>query len=399
MDHATTVALAKRMLGLIDRRETDLAPAMMREPVTAYTSPEVLQREKDRIFGRTPMLLGMSADIPSPGSWRTLEIGDSPLLLWRDQTGEVRLYLNSCRHRAVRICEGTGSAKSIACPFHGWRYAADGALTGVPEPEGFDELDRAEHGLVRLPVAERYGLIFGSPVPGPDVDVDTVLGGLAPELAGWGFESFSLYTRHHVHPFLGNWKFAWDTYCENYHFAFLHAETLSDYLVSRRQAVDFYGSHVRMVSALRSIDELRRQPEEQWEPMRHISLQYRLYPSVSFSVYPEKVEAYWILPGARPDEGYGIHAVYVREQPATDEERAALDAAVQFGCETVVNGEDLWITGQSEPGLRAPASPGHVLFGRNEPVVQHFHTRYREQIGDESLAGPGLGAPGVAQRR
>ncbi len=396
MNRSGTVTLAKRMLDLIDRRATDLAPQLMREPVSAYTSPDVLRRERGLIFGRTAMLLGMSADIPAPGSWRTLEIGDSPLLLWRDEDGAVRLYLNSCRHRGVKICEGTGQARSLACPFHGWRYASDGSLTGVPEPEGFKGLSRSDHGLVRLPVAEKYGLVFGCPAPGPPIEVDTLLGGLGPELGEWGFESFSLYTRHHVHPFRGNWKFAWDTYCENYHFAFLHAKTLSGYLVSRRQAVDFYGPHVRMVSALRSIDVLREQPEDQWDPLRHISIQYRLYPSVSFSVYPEKNEVYWIFPGSRPDEGYGIHAVYVRPQPQTGEERAKLDEAVRFGCEDIVNAEDLWITGQSEPGLRAPGSPGYVVFGRNEPVVQHFHTRFRAQIGDESLAESAFGTASSA---
>ncbi len=397
MNRSGTVALAKRMLDLIDRRATDLAPQLMREPVTAYTSPDVLQRERELIFGRTAMLLGMSADVPEPGSWRTMEIGDSPLLLWRDENGEVQLFLNSCRHRAVRIGEGAGQARSLACPFHGWRYACDGSLAGVPEPEGFDELSRPDHGLVRLPVAEKYGLIFGSPTPGPAIEVDTLLQGLGPELGEWGFESFSLYTSHHVHPFRGNWKYAWDTYCENYHFAFLHAKTLSGYLVSRRQAVDFYGPHVRMVSALRSIDALREQPEEQWDPLSHITIQYRLFPSVSFSAFPGKMEVYWILPGSKPDGGHGIHAVYVRHQPETDEERAKLDESVRFGCEDIVNAEDLWITGQSEPGLRAPGSPGYVVFGRNEPVVQHFHARFRERIGDESLADPAFGAPGRRQ--
>ncbi|HUJ65919.1 MAG TPA: SRPBCC family protein, partial [Acidimicrobiales bacterium] len=161
---------------------------------------------------------------------------------------------------------------------------------------------------------------------------------------------------------------------------------------SRRQAVEFFGPHVRMVSALKSIDSLRGIPEAEWQPFKHISLQYRLYPSVSFSVYPEKIEAYWILPGRHPGEGHGIHAVYVAERPRTEEERTDLDEAVRFGCEDIVNGEDLWITGRSEPGLRAPASPGYVLFGRNEPVVQHFHGLYRHAIEGSRYAGETVGA-------
>ena len=87
---------------------------------------------------------------------------------------------------------------------------------------------------------------------------------------------------------------------------------------------------------------------------------------------------HWIFPGTTPDEGYGIHAVYVKEEPATEDEHKELDEAVYFGCEIIVNGEDLWITGRTVPGLHAPAAVPHLVFGRNEPVVQHFHTLFHE---------------------
>lgn len=381
MDRAVLMDLAKKMIDLIDHKTTHLAPSIMEEDLSAYTSPDVLQRERDMIFGRGAHFLGLTASVPSPGSWRTIDLVDSPLLLWRDGSGRVRLHLNSCRHRGVKIAEGSGNAARLSCPFHAWTYEADGRLVAVPEPEGFDQLCREDHGLIELPVAEKYGMIFGSPVPGPSPDVDAILCGLGPELGSWGFGSWALYTEPHLHTYRGNWKFAWDTFCENYHFAFLHRKTLSDYLVGRRQAVDFYGPHVRMISALTSIEAMRETPEEEWDPGRHLSIQYRLYPTVNFSVYPTKLEVHWIHPGATPDEGYGIHAVYVAQEPPDDEERKKLDQAVHFGCEVIVNGEDLWVTGRSLPGLHAPAAIPHVVFGRNEPVVQHFHSRFREAIG------------------
>jgi phenylpropionate dioxygenase-like ring-hydroxylating dioxygenase large terminal subunit len=380
MDRPVLIDLAKKMLDLIDRKTTHLAPSIMQEDLAVFTSPEVLGRERDLIFGRGPHFLGLSASVPSAGSWRTVDLADSPLLLWRGPTGRIRLHLNSCRHRGVKIAEGSGTATRLSCPFHAWTYDSDGRLVAVPEPEGFDQLCREDHGLIELPVTEKYGMIFGSPVPGPALDVDEILCGLGPELASWGFESWTLYTEPHVHTFRGNWKFAWDTFCENYHFAFLHQKTLSDYLVGRRQAVDLYGPHVRMISALTSIEAMRAQPEEEWDPGRHLSIQYRLYPTVNFSVYPTKLEVHWIYPGFTPDEGYGIHAVYVAEEPPTDEERKQLDEAVYFGCEVIVNGEDLWITGRSLPGLHAPAAIPHMVFGRNEPVVQHFHACFRDAI-------------------
>ena len=374
--------LTKRMLDLIDRKATDLAPSIMYEPTSLYADQAYLERERLAIFARSPLLLGLTADIPVPGSWHAVEICDTPLLMCRDEDGRARLFLNSCRHRGVKLCEGSGNGRtSFTCPFHAWRYNLCGELTSVPEPEGFEELDRAAHGLVELPIAEKYGLLFGRPTPSDEpLDVDELLCGLGPELADWGIDSFSRFTPHHLHPFRGNWKSAWATFCENYHFAFLHSQTLKNYLVSRRQAIDLYGPHVRMVSALRSIEKMRQQPESEWQPGRHISVQYRFFPTVNFSLYPDKLEAYWIYPGRVPAEGYGVHAVYVREQPATEQARKELEAAVIFGCEDIINAEDFWVTGQTVPGLYAPARPEHLVFGRNEPAVQHFHRQFRETV-------------------
>jgi phenylpropionate dioxygenase-like ring-hydroxylating dioxygenase large terminal subunit len=377
------MGLTRQMLELIDSQRTHLAPDIMYEPVSAYTSPDVLERERRRIFGAGAHFLGLSASVPSRGSWRAVDVVDTPLLLWRDKAGRVRLYLNSCRHRGTKIVDGAGQARRLSCPFHAWTYDLDGRLVAIPEPEGFDQLSRSDHGLIELPVAEKYGMIFGSPVPGRPLDVDDILGGLGPELGSWGFESWSLYTEPHLHTFRGNWKFAWATFCENYHFPFLHKKTLSDFLIGRRQLVNFYGDNVRMVSALTSIETMRTEPEDEWDPARHLSIQYRLYPAVNFSVFPTKLEVHWVFPGITPDEGYGIHAVYVAEEPVTDEERKALDDAVYFGCEIIVNGEDYWVTGQSLPGLHAPAAVPHLVFGRNEPVVQHFHTRFRNAISND----------------
>lgn len=376
------MGLAHRMLDLMDREVTDLAPTTYEEPIEAYTSPELLAREREVLFARTPMFLAMSCELPEPGSYLTRDIVDSPLLMVRGRDGQVRMFLNVCRHRGVKVVDGEGTARRLTCPFHSWTYDLEGQLVGLPEPEGFEGVCREDRGLVELPVAEKYGMIFGCATPGVTVDPDEILGGLGPELAEWDFGSFTRFGEPHVHPVRGSWKFAWDTYCENYHFAFLHSKTLVDMLVGKRQAFDVFGRNVRMVSAMRSIDDVRGVPEDEWEPESHLSLQYRLFPSINFSVYPTKNEVYWLLPGRHPWEGQALHATYISQEPETDEEMKALQEAVRFGCEDVIDAEDLWVTARSEPGLHAPAAPRSLLFGRNEPAVQHFHRLYREAVLD-----------------
>ena len=377
MNRERLVQLAQRMLDLIDRGATDLAPSTYEEPLEAYTSPDILAHERLALFTRTPMFLAMSSELPGPNTYLARDIVDNPLLLVRGADGAVRMFLNFCRHRGTKVADGSGNARRLTCPFHGWSYNLEGQLVGVPASEGFDDMCREERGLVELPVAEKYGMIFGCATPNVTVDIDDLLGGLGPELAEWGFEGFSRFGEPHAHPVTGSWKFAWDTFCENYHFPVLHSTTVADMIYGNRQAFDVYGRNVRMVSGLRSIDELRSAPESLWEPERHLSIQYRLFPSINFSVYPEKTEVFWVLPGQNPWEGQALHATYVAREPETDEELKALEEAVYFGCEMIINREDLWVTARSLPGFRAEAAPRSVIFGRNEPAVQHFHRLYR----------------------
>lgn len=50
-----------------------------------------------------------------------------------------------------------------------------------------------------------------------------------------------------------------------------------------------------------------------------------------------------------------------------------------------MNAEDFWVTGQTIPGLRAPGRIDHLVFGRNEPVIQHFHNCFRAAVQPEAV--------------
>ncbi len=385
--------LARRMLGLIDAQSSDLAPDLYERSIESYRDPGIWIRERRQIFGETPMFIGMSNEIAAKGSYFTRDIVDTPFLALRDRDGRVRLFLNSCAHRGPKVAlEPCGTATRFTCPFHAWTYDLDGKLVGVTEPDGFATMDRRSRGLVELPVAEKYGMIFGCATPGTAIDVDELLGGLGPELAELGLDRAAILGEAHVHEVTGNWKYAWDTFCENYHFDFLHRKSLKllarrEHLWSHRQAFDTYGRNVRLVSALRSIEELRDLPEDQWWPEEHLSVQYRLFPSIAFSVYPDFIGVFWVLPGDGVAHARGLHITYVLNKPATGEEAERLDRAIGVGCKNVVDDEDLWVTALADAAMRAPAARSHFIVGRNEPAVQHFSRLFEEAVaGGQSAA-------------
>ena len=112
------------------------------------------------------------------------------------------------------------------CPYHHWTYDTRGRLVAVPMEIGFPDLDRSQRGLVRLPVVERFGLVWVAATPGAEIDLDAYLGeALVAELEHYRFERYHSFKSTTI-PAAMNWKLMYDTFLEFYHAYFTHARTL-----------------------------------------------------------------------------------------------------------------------------------------------------------------------------
>jgi choline monooxygenase len=376
LDHS----LARRLLDHIENKTTDLADEVLEVSTDVYLGAHH-DREVEVLFRGRPLLLALSGALPAPGSYRTVDICGTPLLLARGEDGKVRSFANTCRHRGVRVADGGGSTARFTCPFHAWTYNLDGSLFRVPTPEGFEGMCLADKGLVELPVAEGYGLIVGRLRPGPAVDVDDYLGpDLAAELAMLDFADWAPHADPHVHKVAANWKVTLDTFRENYHFNFLHRKTLAKYAYGGVLTFDPFGLHLRNASALRSMDALRGVPESQWQDVaQHFSYQYQLFPNTAMTFDARHIELWQILP-LTPETSEVIHTAYLRPGLSPDEHAKAVDMAPWI-CETVVDGEDFWVAARTEPGVRTGLLPT-VVFGRNEPAPQHLHRGFAAALAE-----------------
>src|SRR5262249_32809044 len=152
------------------------------------------------------------------GSLLAFELCGVPVLLARGRDGELRAFLNVCRHRGARLLVEQGTVcrkQSLVCPYHAWTYRLDGTLAGMPRSEAFPCLDRAELGLRKLPIAVRHGLIWIVLDPsheGP-LDVTTHLGELDHELEAIGLARHRFYRQHAVRR-ATNWKLIVDAFLE-----------------------------------------------------------------------------------------------------------------------------------------------------------------------------------------
>lgn len=361
--------LVRRLLDHLENRTTDLADGVLELPVDVY-SGACHDAEVEVLFRGEPLVLCLSGGLPGPETFRAVDLCGTPVLLTRDADGRVRALANVCRHRGVRLADGSGRAKRLSCPFHAWTYELDGRLSAVPSAGAFEGM--SPRGLVELPVAEGYGLIVGRLRPGPPVDMDDYLGpGLADELAMLGFADWEPYGDPHVHEVGANWKVTLDTFRENYHFKVLHRRTLAKYAYGDVLTFDPFGRHLRNCSALRSIDELRGRPEEEWGDVSpYFSYQYALFPNTSLTFDSRHIELWQILP-VTASTSQVLHTAYLRPG-LSEEERAKVVDMAPWICETVVDGEDFWVASRTEPGVRSGLLDT-VIFGRNEPAPQHLH--------------------------
>lgn len=375
-------SLARRLLDHIEHGTTDLAEDVYEVPTTVYTSPARFDEEVQALFLDHPLLLCLSGALPNPGSFLTVDLCGTPVLVVRGRDGRVRSFVNACRHRGVRIVDGSGEARRFTCPFHAWTYDQQGALVGLPVADAFEGMCREDKGLVELPVAEGYGLVVGRIRPGEAVDIDEYLGpGLAEELALLDFASWERFSEPHVHPVEANWKVTLDTYRENYHFDFLHRTTLADYAHGGVLTFDAFGRHLRNCSAIRTITgALRERPEPEWGDVTpYFSYQYQLFPNTCMTFDSRHIELWQILP-VDPQRSEVIHTAYFRPG-LSEEETATLVEMAPWICESVVDGEDFWVAGRTEPGIRTGLVPS-IVFGRNEPAPQHLHRGFEEALAE-----------------
>ena len=197
-------------------------------PAVAYRDPAWLAVEKERIWHGDWVFATTEDALPAPGDQLPILIGDQPVLLLRNESGDLAALSNLCAHRGTLPVEERTNARRIQCPYHGWTYDDAGCLIGVPFAPR-EAIDRASHCLPTYRVESWHGLVF--------VSLNHCVEPLAerfaavePQVAARGIDTLrhsSDWQNNDV--WKCNWKVAIMNAMESYHLFEVHATTLEPY--------------------------------------------------------------------------------------------------------------------------------------------------------------------------
>lgn len=402
MKQQEQVELIKSILPMIDAGTAVDAGSVVKNPTSSYVCKDLAKRERTSFFENHAQVIGLSGDLPEPGSFMTVNDLGIPILATRDKSGKFHALVNACRHRGALLTEDErGKKNRFSCPFHAWTYASDGQLLGIREPKLFGDIDKKCNGLVELPCAEKYGLLVIHPQLDGTVDIDGLLGEeLAQQLETWEFGESTFLGNSTLEKDL-NWKIAMDSYGENYHFDTLHRGTVGNLFYGDATGYDQYGRNHRLTLISHYIDTVRERPETDWHITDAGVLLYHLFPNVQIVLFnrvitliriypdPENVgrsitrlshySAQYLGADVEGEEVQNLEDKLVYEADMTKRLEFNLRTQIEL-FDSTVDEEDYYM-GEKSQQAAASGKVEYFIFGRNEPALHHFHNNYRDALG------------------
>ena len=195
-----------------------------------YGDPEVFELEMDRLFRRSWCFLAHESEFSRPGDTVTRRLAGEPVVLIKGDDGVIRAFLNSCRHRGMRVCRADrDNLKFMRCVYHGWSYNRDGTLAAAFAEQLYqpEHLRKEELGLIPVTQIGSYaGFIFGMLGPRPRRSLDEYLGDMKFYLdliVNRTDDGCEVVGVPHVWEANCNWKFAVDNFTgDNFHLYTAH---------------------------------------------------------------------------------------------------------------------------------------------------------------------------------
>lgn len=211
---------------------TTSTPSLIKTlPGRYYTEQNVFDLEMQHIFSKRWICVARAEDLPEGGNFVTSQVGTESVIVLRGRDGELRAFLNVCRHRGARLClEQKGTVKrALQCMYHAWTYGLDGKLIAAPNLASMEDVDRTENGLAPVALHEWLGYVWVNLADEPGSFEAEVIASVSDRLGDadtinrYGVDQLRVGKRvdYEVD---ANWKIVVENFMECYHCSTIHPE-------------------------------------------------------------------------------------------------------------------------------------------------------------------------------
>lgn len=210
----------KRVVDLLKNRQRTYSL-----PQPFYNDEEFFQVDMEEIFYKEWLFAGLTCEIPEQGNFFTLEIGENPITVVRDQNGEIKAFHNVCRHRGSKLClSKKGKVAKMVCSYHQWTYELSGELIYAGNDMG-ESFNKEDYPLKPVHCCSAGGYIFISLAESP-TEIDSFLASLAYYLEPHDLENAKVVAESSLIED-ANWKLVIENNRECFHCAGSHPELLN----------------------------------------------------------------------------------------------------------------------------------------------------------------------------
>jgi phenylpropionate dioxygenase-like ring-hydroxylating dioxygenase large terminal subunit len=196
-------------------------------PPEAYGSDELYAAEVDRVFKRGWIPLCRVEQVPTDGSYYSIDILGAPLVVTRDRKSDIRVLSRNCTHRWMEVCNGAGEAKVLQCPYHLWSFGLDGHLAGAPEMKKSAGFDRKDYPLKQFRHEVWKGFVMVN-LDGQAQSLASQYAALDPIVDAYDLENYQTVEQTDWGVCEWDWKIMVDNFMECYHHMGPHRGSLED---------------------------------------------------------------------------------------------------------------------------------------------------------------------------
>jgi Rieske 2Fe-2S family protein len=357
-----------------------------------YTSLQVYDEERERIWWGDWVALGRSEEVAGAGDFVVKDLAGESVFLVRDAEGVVNGFYNVCAHRGTKFLddEARGTVrKAFKCPYHAWTYDLNGRLLGTPNVHEDEWFDRSLHPLHGIAVGEYAGFVFANLATEPRPLMEALTDGAESITA---FERFRMDELRIgvrlVYEVEANWKIVVENYNECLHCPTIHPELVQVVPLFRFGEVwdeETRDDGNRMMDGATSFTTTGRSelPTLPGLAPDDLSMYYGSYefPNLMLNLHPDCVMYYLAFPKG------ASHTQVVSEylfRPETIADPEAFEPGPVVELWDLISKQDWEVCARAQTGVGSRAYSTGV-YPRQDRFLYWFNEEYRLAMGRERL--------------